>query len=112
MHLSAGGVFYFLDLRKFTPIECTALESLGGAEARWKILKVLVGSRGLEEGYAEVGTNCPHFELVASWLAGCRTRRVSCAQRAGPEEGRSWGGGWRGSKFVPLMRKCVENAYP
>ena len=56
--------------RKFTPIECTALESLGAAEARWKILKVLVGSRGLEEGYAEVGTNCPHLELVASWLAG------------------------------------------
>ena len=65
MHLSAGGVFCFLDLRKFIPIECTALESLGGAEARWKILKVLVGSGGLEEGYAEVGTNCPHLELAA-----------------------------------------------
>ena len=37
MHLSAGGVFCFLDLRKFIPIECTALESLGGAEASgWK----------------------------------------------------------------------------
>ena len=51
-----------MDLRKFTPIECTALESLGGAEARWMILKVLVDSRGLEEGYAEMGTNCPRFK--------------------------------------------------
>ena len=43
MHLSAGGVFCFLDLRKFTPIECTALESLGGAEASgWKRAALVV----------------------------------------------------------------------
>ena len=41
-----------------------------GRQSAWKILKVLVGSRWLEEGHAEVGTNCSHLEFVASWLAG------------------------------------------
>ena len=82
-------------------MECTALESLGGAEARLKILRFWEGSRVFEEGYAEVGTHCPHLELVAGWLAGWL---AGCRQQIQHTNMRQ--------QRVPLERKCVEHAYP